>query len=92
METKDQKEEARKQMLDIIEKNQELTKDQTWEDRFDLMEKNHGWIPEHKERIKSFISKVRSEAIKETKEKMLADSHTCVASDLVLLSNPVQYR
>lgn len=25
-------------------------------ERFDEMEKNHGWVPEHKERIKSFIT------------------------------------
>lgn len=34
--------------------SEELKKE--WEISFEKMEKYHGWIPEHKERIKSFIS------------------------------------
>lgn len=35
-----------------------------WSDRFDEMEKNHGWIPEHKESVKMFIQKEIKEATK----------------------------
>lgn len=36
-----------------------------WEKEFDEMERNHGWIPEHKDRIKSFITSLVSQATKE---------------------------
>ena len=31
------------------------TADSEWEKEFEHMERNHGWLPEHKTRIKDFI-------------------------------------
>ena len=41
-----------------------------WEIQFDHMERNHGWLPEHKERIKDFISRLLSQTRKETLEEV----------------------
>lgn len=45
-----------------------------WQERFEYMERNHGWIPEHKERILAFIAKEkersREAAIAEVREKI----------------------
>lgn len=38
---------------------------------FDEMESNHGWIPEHKERIKDFIRQVYSQAEARGREEVI---------------------
>ena len=41
-----------------------------WEIQFDHMERNHGWLPEHKERSKDFIYRLLSQTRKETLEEV----------------------
>ncbi len=48
----------------------------SWEERFEEMEKNHGWIPEHKERIISFISQEKALSEREGYERAKHEKDT----------------
>lgn len=50
--------------------NQE-TKTEERNKRFDEMERNHGWIPEHKERVKSFLQSEVDIAVAEERKRIV---------------------
>ena len=54
---------------------------ESWEEEFDHMERNHGWIPEHKERVKDFFRKSLSSIKEAAYEEGLATKMSDMASN-----------